>query len=664
MTLLRQLMIVITALLLLLLVGNFLTSVYNSRAYLARQMMTHAQDTATSLALSMTTAAGDKDIASLELMANAVFDRGYFRTIILEDMLGETIVEREIPVSVEGIPPWFMRLIDLPSPQGVAEIMDGWALVGRLTVVSHPGYAYRDLWRISQDYLWLYLGILLLTYLLLGLVLKILLRPLILVEQQAAEICDRKFSVLEKIPRTRELRRVVEAMNRMSGKLEVSFQQQLALTEHLRSEARQDTLTDLDNRREFDSRCTAHLETEEGSGAAALVILQIRNFGRANEVLGRATGDSILKQVAERFSRSLQSFESAIISRRGGTDFAAFLPNISVEQARVYLERCFRDVAGLQHFSQAHFLDSLHLGMVYADSRQPLSLLLTEADTALRNAQSRGTSKTHLLIHGHHDDPITDLIKQADEWRETLHQILESKPLVFHYQPALTLPAQKLINYEVFTRARVDGQLINAGVFLPMAERFDLLPQFDRMIIETLLAQLSAARLNAARPDVDSPSVCINISSGSVQDTEFMTWLIDFLSAHSIAPGAIVLEVQDYAVHLAYDQVRQMMTRLKPFGYQFSIDHFGVGTTAFSYLHSLDIHFLKVDRSFVRDLHSNTDNQFFIRSVAQIAHNRDILLIAEGVEKEAELNTLMQLGVDGAMGYLLGKPKELNGQFT
>lgn len=663
MTLLRQLMIVITLLLLLLLVGNFLTSVYNSRDYLARQMQSHAQDTATSLGLSMTTAAGETDIASLELMASAVFDRGYFRTIVLQDMQGETIVAREIPVSIEGIPLWFTRLIDLPSPEGVAEIMDGWTLVGRLTVVSHPGYAYRDLWRMSQDYLWLYLGMLVLTYLLLGVVLRFLLRPLILVEQQAAEICDRKFTVLAKIPRTRELKRVVQAMNRMSGKLEDSFQQQLALTEHLRAEARSDSLTDLDNRREFDSRCTAHLETEEGSGAAALMILQIRNFDRVNDELGRPSGDMLLQQVAERFSKSLQSFESAIIARRGGTDFAAFLPNISVELARTCLESCFQDVSSLQHFSSSRFLDSLHLGMVYTDSRQPLSLLLTEADTALRNAQSRGASKTHLLIRGDHDDPITDLIKQADEWRLTLHQLLQSKPLLFHYQPVLSLPDRELISYEVFTRAYIDDQLVTAGVFLPMAERFGLLPQFDRMIIEALFANLSAARLDTAWQDVDSPSLSINISTRSVQDAEFLTWLIDFLSAPPIAPDSIILEVQDYTVHLAYDQVKQMMDRLKPFGYQFSIDHFGAGTTAFSYLHSLDIDFLKVDRSFVRDLHSNTDNQFFIRSVAQIAHNRDILLIAEGVEKEAELNALTDLNVDGAMGYLLGEPKD-RGQFT
>lgn len=119
-----------------------------------------------------------------------------------------------------------------------------------------------------------------------------------------------------------------------------------------------------------------------------------------------------------------------------------------------------------------------------------------------------------------------------------------------------------------------------------------------------------------------------------------------------------MLELHDYTVHPAYDQIKQMMDRLKPFGYQFSIDHFGAGTTAFSYLQSLDLHFLKVDRSFVRDLHNNTDNQVFIRSVAQIAHNRDISLITEGVEKEAELDALMRLGVDGAMGYLLGEPKD------
>ncbi|MFT5209029.1 MAG: EAL domain-containing protein (putative c-di-GMP-specific phosphodiesterase class I), partial [Flavobacterium sp.] len=90
--------------------------------------------------------------------------------------------------------------------------------------------------------------------------------------------------------------------------------------------------------------------------------------------------------------------------------------------------------------------------------------------------------------------------------------------------------------------------------------------------------------------------------------------------------------------------------------YKFSIDHFGNGATAFSYLQSLDVHYLKIDRSFVTGINDNTDNQFFIRSVVQIARTRDMLLIAEGIEKTNELETLNDLGVDAAMGYLLGKP--------
>ncbi|MFT4631453.1 MAG: EAL domain-containing protein (putative c-di-GMP-specific phosphodiesterase class I), partial [Crocinitomicaceae bacterium] len=105
-----------------------------------------------------------------------------------------------------------------------------------------------------------------------------------------------------------------------------------------------------------------------------------------------------------------------------------------------------------------------------------------------------------------------------------------------------------------------------------------------------------------------------------------------------------------------YDTIKFLIDSAGPLGYRFSIDHFGLGTVAFSYLQSLDVHFIKVDRSFVTDIANNTDNQFFIQSVVQIAHTRDMLLIAEGVETEGDLATLERLGVDAAMGYLLGRP--------
>ena len=155
----------------------------------------------------MTTAVAEQDEAILEVLANAVFDRGYYQEINLTDSDGKILISRINPIKIDDIPTWFTKLVRLPSPQGSSEIMNGWSLLGTLTVTSHPGHAYRDLWRISVDYFYLFCFITTLSYIVIGIVLRILLHPLKQVEYLTNEICERKFSVLNEIPKTKKLKK-------------------------------------------------------------------------------------------------------------------------------------------------------------------------------------------------------------------------------------------------------------------------------------------------------------------------------------------------------------------------------------------------------------------------------------------------------------------------
>ncbi len=646
MTLLRQIMLVVITIFLILFGINFVLTVYDSRLYLESQMHAHAQDTATSLGLSMTTAIKEQDSANLELLANAVFDRGYYQRITLYDLENTVLISRNNPLQVDGVPPWFVNLIDLPSPVGKAEIMDGWNIMGTLMVIAHPGHAYRDLWRITVDYFYLFCFITILSYGFIGTVLRFLMQPLKRVEQQANDICDRKFSVLDRIPRTRELRQVVEAMNHMSVKIKEMFQRQVQLTESIREEARLDPVTGLINRKEFDALVTGVINSEPGPGSSTLMMLQIRHFSEINTSLGRQQADELLKLVAERFANSLASIPDAIISRRAGADFAVYIPRINLERARAYLQATFQSVASLQFFTTDDDLDRLHMGASFHGDRADLSLMLSAADMALRNAQNEGANGTYFLIHGDSENPVSDFIKQAGEWRQTLDNIIASENLLIHFQPIYSIPDRELIADEVFVRIELDGRIIDAGVFMPMAERFGMLVQLDRLIISKVFQQINES----------SPSFMINLSTHSIQDESFIAWLTQTVSQQQDIADKVIFEFQEYSVHLAYNQVKQLIDTASPMGYRFSIDRFGSGSTAFSYLQSLDVHFIKIDRSFVAGISENTDNQFFIQSVSQIARTRDMRLIAEGVELDSELDTLTELGVDAAMGYLLGRP--------
>ncbi|MDB9879346.1 EAL domain-containing protein [Pseudomonadales bacterium] len=647
MTLLRQLMLVLSLLFVMLFSAIFVLALFDARESLERQLASHAQDTATALGVAIATAVDEADAATVEGLVNAVFDRGFYAKISLVDLDQTILFSKTNPLRIDGVPPWFVGLADLPSPAAATEVTKGWRVLGTLTVVSNPAQAYRDLWRVTQHYSYLLAFMMVLTYLLIGAVLKVLLRPLLLIEQQIAQIGGQDFVMLDEMPRTHEFKRLAEAINLMALKLRALFQQQLQLMDSLRREANADALTGLMNRKAFNAQVESQLGAY--SMACALMLVQIKQFNQFNNTLGRQAADDFLCQVAQCLLMVVQHCEGAIVARYNGADFAVFLPQASLEDSRRVLQQSFSSVNALAPLVQGDHQDTVQIGMVYDTHPQSLSNLLTESDTALRHAQSTGRASTELLIYDDQTDLQNDTIKSASEWQATLARTIDSHQILFHYQPVLNLRTSQRLAYAVFVRIVLDGRAVNAGEFMPAAERFDLLPSMDKLIITTAFAEIDLRGPQA-------PDMIINLSTGSLQDASFMAWLMAYLPQHPKLAPKVIFELQEAAVRVAFEPTKNLVNLGNGLGYRFAVGHFGAGTTNFAYLHSLNVHFIKIDRRFVSAIASQPDHQFFVESVVNIAHSRKMLVIAEGVESAAEASTLKQLGVDAAMGYWFARP--------
>ena len=241
-------MMLIAVLVVLLFMGTFAISVYNTRDYLESQLASHAQDAATSLGLSASAHVDSGDQAMVTAMVNAMFHRGDYLGIRFEDLGGKAWIERVAEVDVPDVPGWFVRTFTLHPPQRSATMMSGWRQVGRVLVTSHPALAYRKLWQTAVQTLNLFLAGALLA-LLGGMIgLRLLLRPLREVELQAEAICNREFPVVDGRPFTLEFRRVVEAMNRLSGRVARMLADSERTAAQLREQAFQDPVTGLANR--------------------------------------------------------------------------------------------------------------------------------------------------------------------------------------------------------------------------------------------------------------------------------------------------------------------------------------------------------------------------------------------------------------------------------
>lgn len=636
MTLLRQLIFAITALVMLLLAGNLVVSVYNARTYFYKQMQVHAQDTATSLGFSMSQAAQNKDVALMGSMVDVIFDRGYYQAVRYLNLEGEALVERNFNGDESDVPRWFVDAIEIPTPNGEAEVINGWFRLGKVQVVARTGLAYADLWRVFTEQLWLFAFTAVLAYGLAGLALHFLLRPLRKVERQADAICRREFSLQDELPYTPELRRVVQAMNRMVGKIQDMFGEQLDLTESLHRASHLDAVTGLSNRRDFDARLDAFIRSELGGGEGALLLLQLSQLEKFNGQFGREAGDQLLTRIADCLRPVTGMWPGAIISRRSGADFCVFVPSIDRLRTEQFCEQ-LNDTLQVIEWPWGPL--PLHIGVAHEPSVTLDSKLLAMADQALREAQ-HGNGFGWRLMHIE-----AESARPAGEWRQLLQGVLEREELAFHYQPVYNA-SKKLLHREVFVRMEIDGKLQSAGVFLPQLERFQLMDRLDRTVLENI------ARL----PLQKSVSYCVNISPGSVAQAQFRDWLAGFFAKNPAFAKRLILEVSESVVASAEPALRQLTMMANSVGARVSLDHFGTVGRAFNYLQSLPLYSLKVDRSFISNMSSRQDNQFFVKSLAQIAHSCDMILLAEGVETAAEWQQVADLGLDGGQGYYLGRP--------
>jgi hypothetical protein len=204
MTLYRQLILIIIALFSACFLVTVTISTGNLRGFLEEQLESHAQDTATSLGLSLSPYMQSNDAAVMDSMVDAIFDRGYYKAVSVIAVDGKPLIERNDPVTNKGVPSWFVDYIDLQLPTAEAMVMSGWKQAATVRVASHPGHAYQELWKNSRD-TFMSFSLTAITTILLGiLAVHLLLKPLKRVETQAAAICRKDFVIQEKLPRTRE----------------------------------------------------------------------------------------------------------------------------------------------------------------------------------------------------------------------------------------------------------------------------------------------------------------------------------------------------------------------------------------------------------------------------------------------------------------------------
>ncbi len=654
-TLNRLLLTFLSALLAVLLAGNVLLNIVSTRDYLQDQLRSHAQDAATSLGLSLSSVIDARDRVAAERMIDAIFDSGNYRSVVMFDVKDKAIITRYRKNEIAAVPQWFIEMIPLSTPLAEAQVMAGWKQLGTLRVESHPGLAYEELWHTLKTQVLLFVLVFLAGVMLIQGFVGMVLLPLRRIEKQAQEISQNRFDYRAPSPGTRELASVAQAMNSMSDKLGKVFAEQIALIEDLRQQSYHDALTGLLNRDGFTQRLSVELESAHSVPNGSLMLLQLNHFAELNQQYGRDKADEVLRAIGEVLRKCCLEQRESFAARMSGAGFSAYFPGLGADRLDEFADRLMQRLLSLSLIKTLLQDNLVHVGLASAVEGDDSRGLLSRADMSLRQAQSRGRSGWQRYANIDEQSPLEE-VRQASEWQAILKRVIATRSLQLHGQDIYSLsleesPTPRPAFKQVLARIDVEGKLIPAGVFLPMAERFSLMPEMDQLAIELALQKMKL--------DV-SLHLSLALSESTIAHEGFLDWLALQLARAGFSKGRLRFDVPEYALVYHEQAVAALCQCAKKFGFTVAVDRFGVSAVPYSYLQRLRLEAIRIDPSFIRAIDQRPENQFFLRMAAQMAHSQSVRVIGVGVETEAEWQTLRALGIDMAMGYVWGQPQALS----
>ncbi|MGH8041036.1 MAG: EAL domain-containing protein [Rudaea sp.] len=446
------------------------------------------------------------------------------------------------------------------------------------------------------------------------------------------------------------------------------------LEEELRWQANHDALTKLHNRAWFETQLEQEVVRLKRTDLVSLLLfIDLDRFKYINDTAGHTAGDQLLVEIGHRLAARLRASDH--IARMGGDEYAVILRNVKKADI-AHIADEFRKSIGALPFTYGgkSYRVGTSIGVARLDQNTPSrSEVMAAADVALHLAKRNGRNQIHVF------SADTDQRARMDMelgWSARLEAALKNDGFALHFQPILPLAqldseqlpeqhgalwtrhlrqhvGQQRLFYEILVRLRApDGSLVAPNAFLPAAERFSMIGDIDRWVIRHAFAALR----DHARNDLPA-GLSINLSAQSVTQGNLGSYITDCLVEFGIDPRAVIFEITEFGALQHLEAVRQLIAVLKPFGCRFALDDFGIGFSSFAHLKHLDVDFLKIDGSFVRELLNDPVDLAVIGAITSIAHSIGKITIAEQVDRPEILRALRACGVDQAQGYYIGRPQ-------
>jgi EAL domain-containing protein (putative c-di-GMP-specific phosphodiesterase class I)/GGDEF domain-containing protein len=638
MTLFKQIALLVTLVFIILAGVIVINDLSRTREFMQGQMHTTAKDMATTLGIVISNLPESDDPATLEALFNAVFDSGYYSRIELISVDNQIIQQKSQQISIEGIPDWFINLIPLTQAQGATQVMKGWTQLGRLEITMHPGFAYSKLYKtLISTVKWFGL-MFLLALILLWLVLQYLLLPLKRVMEQADAIQNNRFVQQESLPRTIDLKRVVEAMNNMVSKVQVIFNDQQESLGKYQKLLYNDKVTNLGNRLYLMDQLQQAI-SEQAQFHGVLVILKLVNYEVARERLGYEFSDSLIKYLAQ-----LLTEESNLHSpSRMNDDEFAFLFSADEESTQNFVQKLFDRFRELDQVSQSEVELFLIGGISVIDGGSTAGEILSGIDYCLTQANGRGPWSIERQASNQIDLPQGKM-----QWRHWLEQTISCGRLFMVGQLVKQADGQN-VHRELYIRARDEsGQVLPASVFMPMASSLDMSIDIDKAVFE-IISDIQIGDENVP--------LAVNLSAAFFEQADAQYELDQFLTRCHQRKITLCIEASHTILAQHLVMCHQVAARVHQSGHQIGIDHLDIGQSL-ELLQIARFDYVKINAKTLHDISQN-DMSAGYQALKTLTDTMNITLIAVGVDSKELYDVLIELGIQNLQGNYLHESHSL-----
>ncbi len=597
---------------------------------MAEQLQKKNNDNANGLAITLSNI--QKDNVTVELIVSAQFDMGHYRRIAIVSPDNTLMIERVNRHPHANAPAWFQYLCAVDIQPGVANIQSGWQQYGTLVLESEPSLAYDQLWDTSRHAVLWTLVVAFLSYIVSGLWLKKILKPLDDVIAQAEALGDRKYITIAE-PATEEFRKLVHTMNMLSERVKSMVTAESERLNTFNQQINYDEVTGLMNQSHFTNTASVALK-HEGFVEGMLVLVQLRNLPEIDKQLGYSMTNQLIKKVGDALQQQMTHYQDVVCGRLAGGVFGIFSRQpLDDFAATTELKLVLEKLNAAQQLLQFQFVithTKTKKGDDFADIHRVMEFILdlAEDQTAVpmrvMNANSIVTSRKNYL----------------NQWKQQFLQAIEQKQIKLACYPVMQRH-QQLYHYECPLRLHIDegDQWLAAGAFIDWASQLDMIKTLDGMALEHAVEMLSK----------NTASLSVNVSAAAMRSDEYRDKLQALMLSVS-QPARLSFEVAEEAAFSDFGKFKEFVNLVKTLGCMVGLEHVATRLAQLGDLHELGLDYVKFDASLIRDIHLRPQQQSLLRGLCMMVRTMGIVPIAEGVQDQQELDSLNAIGIEAVTG--------------